>query len=134
MTREDRVRQLAFYRSRTVNIAMILCGAFLTFALSPWSPTQWRSTPSLIWLHRVLPWPAISIAFLVYTVLLTWGTVRAAVTASFLGLALYGFEFLALIVTAHGHPINAFGFPVFFLVCVLHLAAGRLALFQREMP
>lgn len=125
-------RERAFYRSNFVRWACAATGLMLAVAFCPWSSDRWHATPSLIWLHQFLPWPLMSALFLIYAVLLTQGSVQASVAADYLGLFLYLCEFIALIVTAGGHPSNPLVFVAFFLTCVLHLAAGRLALTEQE--
>lgn len=121
-----------FYRSTLVRLTFIISGGYLTFLLSPWGPTGLKDSPSLLWLDRVIPFPVLSVAFLLYTALLVWGTIGATVAADFLGLFLYLIEFVALCATAHGHPNNGWVFCAFALAIVFHVAAGRLALYERE--
>lgn len=124
-------RQLAFYRSHVVHVAFILTGIGMAFALSPLAPSQWRQTPSLLWLHRLLPWNLLCAGFVVYVLLLLWGTVLPTLIADFLGLFMYGCELVALLATLHvSHRTNPFAIAGLFLACVLHFAAARLATLQ----
>lgn len=125
-------REQAFYRSSFVRWAFVGTGLLLAVVFSPWAPTDWHASPSLLWLHRFVPWPIVSGLFLIYAVLLIWGSVKASIVADWLGLFLYLCEFLALSATSSGHPTNPIVFVALFLTCVLHLAAGRLALIERE--
>lgn len=126
------LRDHAFYRSTLVRATFIVSGGYLASLLSPWGPVALRNTPSLLWLDRVIPFDVLSVAFLVYTALLVWGSIEASVIADFLGLFLYLIEFIALCVTAPGHPNNGWVFCAFVLAIVFHIAAGRLALYERE--
>lgn len=125
-------REQAFYRSRFVRWAFIVSGLLLAIVFSPWAPTNWHETPSLLWLHRFMPWPFIALLFLTYSLLLLWGTVHASVIADFLGLFLYLCDLLALLATSGGHAINPLVLVAMGLTCVLHFAAGRLALLEQE--
>jgi hypothetical protein len=123
-----------FYRSSIVNWAFTLSGAFLTFDLSPWAPAGWHATPSLIWLHRIFPWWALSLFFAVYTLLLLSGRILAVAVGDMLGAFLWLCGLIALGWTFNGGRGNPWVLIAFFLVVVFHLAAGRLAFAQREMP
>lgn len=120
-----------FYRGDATRFALALSGCYLTFALSPFGPTQWRNTPSLHWLHSVLPWSLLAVLFAAYTVLLLWGRVEAVGAAEVIGAVLYGWELVALIVTVQLHaPANPLAIAAVFVACVMHLAAARLAIVQ----
>lgn len=124
-------RRVPFYRSIIVRYSFILSGSFLAWSLSSWGPRPWRSTPSLRWLHQVLPWPLMSAGFAVYVCLLVWGSVKSSAVADWLGLFMYGCAFIAAVVTVRfDRPTNPIGIGALFLVCVLHYAAARLAEIQ----
>lgn len=124
---------MPWYRTQVTRWALILTGMFLAVSFSPAGPTQWRDTPSLRLLHHLLPWPVICALFTVYTVLMLTGGLRAAIFACFLGLGLYGCEFFALLLKLDVHQkTNPFAIGGVFLACVLHFAAGRLAVYEKE--
>lgn len=124
-------RRLPFYRSPITRFGLAVTGGFLAAVFSPLGPDQWRDTPSLHWLHQCLPWPLLSALFLIYTLLLIWGSLPAIVTAETIGLILYGWEFVALLVTSRtDKPTNPFALAAVLLACVLHAAAVRLTIIQ----
>jgi hypothetical protein len=122
---------MPFYRSPVTRWALFTTGFGLAMAFAPWGPTAWRNTPSLHWLHQLLPWPLISLLFAVYALLLLWGRTEAVAAADWLGLFIYGCELIALIATIRfDRPTNPFAISGVFLACILHFAAARLATFQ----
>lgn len=122
---------LPFYRTTWTRFTFIATGAYLAVALSPWGPDQWKNTPSLRWLHLVMPWTLLAVLFAGYVLLLLWGRVEAVAVASAVGAVLYGWELVALIATLHVHrPTNPLSIAAVFLACVFHLAAARLAIIQ----
>lgn len=126
------MRQGAFYRSPVVRLAFIISGAFLTYALSPWAPEPWHDTPSLRFLHMVLPYSFMAAGFAVYTLLLL-GPIRCVIVADAIGLALYLIAFVALLVTVRfDRPTNPFAITGVALAVVLHFAACRLAIYENE--
>lgn len=125
-------RQRVFYRNELVRWSFMVTGGFVAYTLSPFAPTGWHDTPSLLWLHRVLPWPILAAMFALYVVLLGTNRIGCVVVGDFLGLFMYLCELVALCVTAPGHPVNGLAFAAFFLACVFHGAAGRLALYDLE--
>jgi hypothetical protein len=90
---------LPFYRSPVTRWALFTTGLGLAVAFAPWGPTAWRDTPSLHWLHQLLPWPIISLLFALYALLLLWGRTEAVAAADWLGLFIYGCELVALLAT-----------------------------------
>jgi hypothetical protein len=111
-------RALPFYRSPVTRWALLITGVGLALAFAPWGPSAWRDTSSLRWLHQLLPWPIIALLFTVYA-------------ADWLGLFIYGCEFVALLATIRlDRPTNPFAIAGVFLACILHFAAARLATFQ----
>jgi hypothetical protein len=124
---------LPWYRTELTRWSFIATGTFLAVSFSPWGPHQWRHTPSLELLHTVMPWPLMSAALAVYTLLLLTGRLGCAVTADFLGLFLYLSEFIALLLKLDpNRPANPFAIGGVFLAGVFHLAAGRLAVYEME--
>lgn len=133
MIRQRRPRpHLPFYRSNTIRFSFIITGTFIAWALS-FGPDDWHHTPSLNWLHHALPWPVMSIGFALYVVALLTGRIGAIIFADFLGLAMYGAAFVALLATLEPtRSNNPLALSAMALVCVLHFAAGRLAVIERE--
>lgn len=120
-----------FYRTPLIRFALIAAGVPLTWAFSPWGPDQWRDTPSLHWLHTVLPWSFLSLLFAGYVVLLSTGNVVAVAVAEVAGAVVFGWELVALVVTLHpARPTNPLAVAAVFLTCVFHIAAARLAIIQ----
>lgn len=123
--------EMPWYRTEMTRWALIITGAALAWSFSPWGPHKWRDTPSLRLLHHVMPWPVCSLLLAIYTVLLIYGRVKAVIAADFLGLYLYGAEFVAMLLRLNPHaPTNPFAIGGVFLACVLHIAAGRLAVYE----
>lgn len=122
----------ARYRSSFVRWAFIVSGLLLAAAFSPWAPYHWHSSDSLRWIHQWVPWPVIALLFLGYALLHLWGSVAASITAGLLGLAIFMAETIALAFTARADKFNPIIFVAFFLVCVLHFAAARLAVQEDE--
>lgn len=122
-----------FYRTAITQYGFALAGAFLAYALSPWAPPPWHDTPSLRWLHSVMPYSVMAGGFALYTLLLLTHRIVATVIADFIGLAAYGTGLVAVLVTLRmDRPTNPLLIASLFLACVLHFAAGRLALIQKE--
>lgn len=119
-----------FYRSPFTRVAFIITGAPLAWVMSPWGPQEWHESPSLHWLHLVLPWSLLSGLFAVYVILQVWGEIHAIAAADFIGSVLYGWEFVALAVTAQAHRVNPIAIAAMFLAFAFHLAALRLAIIQ----
>lgn len=120
---------MSAYRIPLTRWSCAITGAYLAYALSPWGPAQWRDTPSLRWLHQVLPWIALTVLFGLYTVLLAWGRLRAVIVADGIGAVLYGWELIALAVTTRtDSPTNPLAIAAVLLAMVLHIAAARLAI------
>lgn len=126
-------RSLPFYRSNVTRWAFILTGTYLAVSLSPWGPAEWRDTPSLRWLHTVVPFPVMVAAFAAYVAMHLLGSLRIVVLADYLGLALYGIGLVALLVTVRlDRPTNPLAIAAVALACVLHYMAGKLAVNDKE--
>lgn len=121
-----------FFRWWFVRWWFALCGGFLTVYLSPWAPREWHNTPSLHWLHQVLPYWAMSAGFLLYTILLIADRLSGVILADFLGAAMYLCETVALIWTVDLDRWNGWAFVAFATCVVFHIASGRLAVYLHE--
>lgn len=128
------LRPPAFYRSTMGPVGLTASGLFMFYALSPAGPAVWRETPSLLWLHRVLPWPVMAVGFLLYVVLLILGSfvwTRGYALGCWLGLYLYACGFAASVATLRlDHKTNPYLIAGTFLAGLLHYLSGRLAEIQ----
>lgn len=121
-------RPLPFYRSRITRVVFIVSGLFMVWALGPFGPALWHETPSLEWLHSLLPWPVLATGFLIHCVLLWWGTVPASILADWMGVFMYSFGFIALVRTLSvGRVANPFAIAACLLAVTLYYMAAKAA-------
>jgi hypothetical protein len=123
-----------FYRTALTRWSFIITGLGVAFTLSPFAPAAWHDTPSLRWLHHLLPFPLMACGFVLYVALLATDRLDLVIVADFLGLFMYLCELIALVVTASHNRFNGITTAAMCLACVYHYAAGRLALYHREWP
>lgn len=109
-------------RSELLRWCEVTLGLYLAVVFSPLGPDAWRDTPSLRWLHAILPWTLLLVLLVAYVVLVAVGQAWAYVLGSALGVVLYGWEFVALFVTLHlNAPSNPFVFAAMTLAVLLHI-------------
>lgn len=126
-------RPLPFYRSQWTRWLFIATGAWLTYTVSPYAPAPWHDTPSLRWLHQVLPYWLMAGLCAVYVLMLARNHLTLVIVADYLGLALYLLAFVALLATLRDwRPTNPFAIAGTLLAVGYHLHAGRLAVHDRE--
>lgn len=124
-----------------VRWAFIVGGVALGIYLSPITPTWWHDTPSLRWLHYVLPWTVQSAGFILYALLLLSNRIGPMIAACALGAFFFLCELVALCATIGRNPliqghhvVNGYLFVGLFLVIAFHVAAGVRALLDLESP
>lgn len=124
-------------RSPVTRGAFIIFGLLAAYGLSPFGFDNWRSSPALLWLHSLLPFPMMIAGLVLYCACASWR--RTFIPACMLGILIYGSYGVALTVTSWqgrtGSPVSiaACGLAVTF-----HYLAWRLSVlaqnFDRDKP
>lgn len=125
-------RPLPFYRSVVTRIVFIITGLSMAWALGPFGPALWHETPSLEWLHSLIPWSVLAGVFLIHSLLLWWGSLPASILADWMGVFMYGAGLIALVRTVSvGRPTNPYAITACLLAVTLYYMAAKAAQAQR---
>lgn len=125
---------LAFYRSTPFRWVIALVNAIVGITLAL-GPSDWHDTASLRFLGRLnVPWWIWGALFVIAACLLIFGGARESDFGYRLGAFLYIVFAVSLIVTIRpDRPANIPGAGALIICAAAHLAAGRLAIFDREL-